>query len=248
MVVIDDIAPTDPSRDLHGALISGSEQLSHVLASSKKPLLVGSLVFFSSGPDLAGRITDSELYHALDSMPHHVFAIGMEGDDQPDWEQLARSGVVKAASAASLGIAFEEMATKVVQTANQYYLLSYCSPARAGERHLRVDVSTTTVEGDERRGTWRTDFSATGFGPGCDPQKPPRFIVAAGATMPPVPVQAKAPTAETQPPAATGESEQPAPPAGQKTEPPPPRPQREPATGSEEVIPPPAEDGYAPVD
>ena len=243
--VMNNISPADPSRDLHGALVSGIQELDVLLTSAKKPLRIGSLVFFTGGPDLAGRVTEAEVYQALDVAPHHVFAIGMEGDEQPDLAPVARSGVVKAASTASLGIAFEEMATKVIQTANQYYLLSYCSPARAGERRLQIDVNMTTVEGDQKSGSWQADFNATGFGPGCDPQKAPRFVVATHGPAPPAPTPPAPPPSQAE--AAGGAPSGETPPQVQD------KPQSQPAPkpsggDDDKVIPPPAADGYAPVE
>ncbi len=57
----------------------------------------------------------------------------------------------------------------------RHYLVFYCSPARAGKRRLRLDVTHTSTEGDTRKGSVTVDFDATGFGPGCDPSKPPHF-------------------------------------------------------------------------
>ena len=61
---------------------------------------------------------------------------------------------------------------------DRYYLLSYCSPSRAGKRWVRVDVSFTKLDGSQRTGSIEHDFDATGFTAGCDAKRPPSFAVA----------------------------------------------------------------------
>jgi hypothetical protein len=57
-------------------------------------------------------------------------------------------------------------------------LVSYCSPARAGTRELRLEVATTDEQGKKSIGRYDTEFDASGFGPGCNPLALPHFVVA----------------------------------------------------------------------
>lgn len=59
----------------------------------------------------------------------------------------------------------------------KYYLVQYCSPARAGERRLRLEVKHTNKEGEEHGGDFEIDFSAKGFRPGCNPNATPRLTL-----------------------------------------------------------------------
>ncbi|MBN1608063.1 MAG: hypothetical protein JW940_15625 [Polyangiaceae bacterium] len=249
----------DPSRNLNGALLSAVDKLTGLLSSSPKPIRIGSLAFFTWGPDLAGRVPQSDVLDALEAGGYHVFGIGVEGDNAPQLERFATSGVSMAPSPDTIGVAFEEAASKLTRVFNQYYLLSYCSPARSGIRRLRVEVRATAADGDESTGKWESEFESTGFGAGCDPTDTPRFIAQPGSAIPapiPPPEPSPPPTPAPEPDA----NEQPAPatpPAAAKsTKPPPPRdraaPSSVPASGASKtqdtVVPPPEAGGYAPVD
>src|SRR5690606_10159778 len=96
---------------------------------------------------------------------------------------------------------------------SQYYLLSYCSPARSGQRVLLVEVESP--KGDST-GSVEIQFSSDGFGSGCDASKIPRFEGAKAAPAsapPPAPAQdAPAPSEPAEPaPAADSSGEVPPP-------------------------------------
>ncbi len=226
-----DFVPRDPSRDLDGAVIQALQQLDARLMIVKKPVRVGTLVVFTRGPDLAGRTPKDKLEQALDKTDHEVFAIGI-GKDKGDFdlEGLGRAGVVKAPSMGALGVAFENAASKIGQDYGKYYLISYCSPARAGERALRVKVTMTDKQGDEHAGSYSTEFDSKGFGPGCNSHDVPRFVV-----------RLKKDTDTSRPAAPRRTSAPPRP-----SEPAPPTSAQPPPADSSQVVPPPAKPGYAP--
>jgi hypothetical protein len=163
----------DGSRNLNGAIIDGVRQLELRLASEGRSVRLGTLVVLAKGPDLANRAAEDRMLQVLESVRFDVIAVGI-GPDTP-YLGFARGGVVHAQAADTLPIALEEAAMRVVATSGKYYLVSYCSPARAGERRLKIEVAYTTKTGDERGGNVEHDFDATGFGPGCNPQTPPKF-------------------------------------------------------------------------
>jgi hypothetical protein len=201
----------DGSRNLNGAVIDGVRQLELRLTAEGKPVRLGTLVVVARGPDLANRTPQDRMAQVLESVRYNVIGVGI-GEDTPHlW--FARSGVVHAQNADTLPIAFEEAAMRVVQTHSKYYLVSYCSPARAGQRRLKVEVTYVTKTGHERGGSTTHDFDATGFGPGCDPMTPPGFATQKGATPAAAPA-ASAPTGAeaTRPPEPSPASE-PTPPA-----------------------------------
>jgi hypothetical protein len=175
---------TDSSRNLHGAIIKAMQELDARLMTEKKPVRVGSLVVFTTGPDLAGRWSYEGLRTVLDKSSHRVFAIGVGPDKGFALSDLGRGGWVRAPSLTAANVAFEEMGLKVNAAYDSHYLLSYCSPARDGRRLLKVEVTHVDSDGNEITGTLHEEFEATSFGPGCDPSTTPRFS-GAGAPAPP---------------------------------------------------------------
>jgi hypothetical protein len=92
--------------------------------------------------------------------------------DQEEMKRLGRNGYVHVGEKEAIVAAFEGVAERIKGMAARYYLLSYCSPSRAGMHELTVEA----VVGEER-GDLSYSFDAEGFEPGCDPQTPPAFDV-----------------------------------------------------------------------
>jgi len=226
----------DPSRDLYGSIVQALDQLDARLMRAQKPLRIGTLLVFTGGPDLAARVTEDQLWSTLDTTRHQVMAMGVGEEDQPHLDVIGRAGILKAQSVDTIPIAFEDAAMKVRAAMERYYLLSYCSPSRAGVRSLRVEVAITDQEGQEVVGDLQLEFNADGFGPGCDPKTPPRFVVQAPASTDTSPggsgVSVGGPPAAETPPAPP---EQAPPPSSSGDE-------------TEEIVPPPDRPGYAPVE
>lgn len=234
--------PSDPSSNLNSGIVEAIQELDTRLASSQKPIRIGSLAVFARGPDLAGRVPEDKMRDAVNSTKHHVFAIGVKDNASFSASHLGRDGSFDAPSLTALDGAFDEAGTRVAETVGRYYLLSYCSPARAGMRQLRVEVSATDEKGKEIRGTLHAEFDASGFASGCNPQQTPRF--SGEAAPPPEPAaeekkdaskdaapKHRAPAAKRAPASPPAANPKPAAPA--------------PAPASDEVVPPPAKDGYA---
>lgn len=178
MAALESFNARDTSRNLNGALLAALGKLDAALAQTGKRIKVGMLVVFSGGPDVAGRVDADKVHDAVWESPHDVIAIGV-AERAEALDQFAKRGVVKAQAANTLPIAFEEAASKAQSELEKYYLVSYCSPARAGSRRLRLEVKYTDKEGAEHSGDFEVDFDAKGFGPGCNPQSTPRFTVQA---------------------------------------------------------------------
>jgi hypothetical protein len=162
---------TDSSRNLNGAILSGLKELD--ARGSGKPVKLGTLVVFSRGPDLAGRVTSDAVSDALQATKNDVIGVVIG----PDSHQLdfLPGGVVHAQDGDTLPIAFEEAGSRVVSAHRKYYLVAYCSPARAGGRRVRLEVSYEDAEGNEKGGDTTYELDATGFTAGCNPETPPRF-------------------------------------------------------------------------
>src|SRR6185436_14393067 len=100
-------------------------------------------------------------------------AIGIK--DVPGFKasRISREGAFEAESAASLLATFDEAGTRVGSAVGRYYLLSYCSPARAGTRRLRVKVVTTDDQNKEMSGSMSAEIDTSGFTSGGDPTSRP---------------------------------------------------------------------------
>lgn len=170
------IAPIDPSRNLHGAVVAALNVLDARLARSQRPVRLGSLVVFSRGPDVAGRVKSEVFEKSVSRTEHQLVYVDVAGDpESSETSSLASAGRIDAPSADSVPIALEDAAIHVNKLLSRYYLLSYCSPGRAGERELEVTVQVTDADGDIERDSVDTRFSSDGFSAGCSSSTPPRF-------------------------------------------------------------------------
>jgi hypothetical protein len=166
----------DTSRDLNGAVVLGLEQLAAELGAADRAVRLGTLVIVARGPDLAGRVSSEQLHAELDATRAAVLAVGV-GEESGSLARIGRDGELQSASFDTLDKALERAAARVDALHRGRYLIAYCSPARAGERMLRVEVRTTGVRGEPVTGVLETPFDATGFGPGCVAARAPQFAV-----------------------------------------------------------------------
>ena len=170
----------DPSTNLNGAIIKGLEELDAALKKADNPMRFGTLVVFTDGTDRASRVPASDMRKAIQDSPYDVFAIGLGAEISEDQlDDVGKNGKAMATDRASVVEAFNTIAKKIEDLTRSYYLLSYCSPARAGEHEVRIEA--VLKEGDrERKGSMDTRFDAAGFGTGCDPSQPPDFDITSG--------------------------------------------------------------------
>ncbi len=162
-------SPTvDSSTNLFGAVVKSLEVLDDEL-DRRGDLTHGTLVTFTDGTDRAGRVSRRELEGHLGAADHASFAIGVGAEiDEDVLSTIGRTAHVIARDASALGPAFADIGAKVRASAETDYLVSYCSPARAGVRTLGITVR----QGDLEDGV-EIPFKAEGFGPGCSPMAPP---------------------------------------------------------------------------
>ncbi|MCK6512955.1 VWA domain-containing protein [Myxococcota bacterium] len=163
--------PRDPSTNLNGAVLNAIDELNKQISRAKQPLRFGTLVVFSDGTDRAHRVTEEEMLRAVSGSNLNIFAIGMGPEiSEAHLARIGRTGYIKAEDLASIKAAFEQIAQYIESSAGKFYLLSYCSPSRAGEHRLRI-----VAKKQDLRGSLEYNFSAEGFGPNCDPKRMPRF-------------------------------------------------------------------------
>lgn len=161
----------DPSTNLHGAVVEATKHLKRQLASSTRPLRFGTLVVFTDGSDRTHRVTEKAMHEALNEAGVNRFAIGLGGEiDSGALSRLGRDGFVRATDKQRLKAAFDEVAGGIEAAGKKFYLLSYCSPARAGKHTLKVVAKSGIWQG-----SLSMPFDAAGFGPNCDPTRRPAF-------------------------------------------------------------------------
>ncbi|MBN2530353.1 MAG: VWA domain-containing protein [Deltaproteobacteria bacterium] len=163
--------PKDPSTNLNGAIIKAVDELQSAKEKSKAPLSFGTLVVFTDGTDRAHRVTSEDAMKTLDENEVNTFVIGLGGEvDTKQMSEYGKDGYIHAENTAAIDDAFKKMAEKINAHALRYYLLSYCSPSRAGKHELSIKV-----EAGGNHGKLEYEFDAEGFRPECDPNDAPRF-------------------------------------------------------------------------
>jgi hypothetical protein len=168
--------PRDPSTNLHGAIIEALKVLDKQMQHATMPLRFATLVVFTDGSDSAHRVSHADLERALDQAEGRtsVFVIGVGAEIDPaELQAVGRSGAVLSKNPAEVKAAFEKVATRVEAFTKSFYLLSYCSPARAGEHDVRISADSK----GRGSGSLSYHFNAKGFEPNCDPNTPPAFDV-----------------------------------------------------------------------
>ena len=161
----------DPSTNLNGALVQAAEVLTETLNDASVPLRFGTIVVFTDGTDRAARVSHSEMVRSLNDAGYDVFAIGVGNEiDEGVLDDIGHSGYVLIEDASAIAQAFEVISERIVGYTQRYYLLSYCSPARAGVHRVTIEA----IHG-ELSGKLSYEFDAAGFGPNCDPNRPPPF-------------------------------------------------------------------------
>ena len=176
--------PKDPSTNLNGAIVMGMKELDKALATAENPLRFGTLVVFTDGTDRAHRVSNDDVSKVLDDTKYDVFAIGL-GAEMKDSElsSLGRNGTAKATDKASVVTAFDTIASRIDAATKSYYLLSYCSPARAFKHKVKIEAVEKDKGGSEKTGSLESEFDATGFGTGCDPNQKPNFDISKGDAL-----------------------------------------------------------------
>lgn len=169
--------PKDPSTNLHGAVVEGLKVLRKALDAEPKPLKFGTLVVFTDGTDRANRVSRDDMKKAITDDKHkdfEIYAIGV-GAEMKDskLDEIGKSGTVLESDPNKTQAAFDKIATRIEGVTQRYYLLSYCTPSRAGEHEVTIEAKT-----DKGSGSLKYKFKADGFGPNCDPNTAPPFDLA----------------------------------------------------------------------
>jgi hypothetical protein len=169
----------DSSTSLYSAVMDGAEQLSSSLGAQGRPVENGTLIVVALNPDSAGRVEESKLRDFIDQSPHHIFLMTVgTAASSADITFIGKTGGTRAGSPMTMSAPLNDVANAVDDELFRNYLVSYCSPGRAGKRDLKLEVTTRDAQGKATVGSYSTTFDAEGFGPGCDPGAAPQFVVA----------------------------------------------------------------------
>ncbi|HEX2874917.1 MAG TPA: hypothetical protein VHP33_26885 [Polyangiaceae bacterium] len=163
--------PRDSSSSLYSAIVSGRKTLDARLAKGGPVAPLGSLVIVARGPDLAGRADEAAARAALEGQRSFLLKVGTWSKDTSlDW--VGRDGTRAAASLGTLGTPVDELARLVDEEFLRRYLVSYCSPARAGKRTVEWVVKLKDEDGRTRSAQAASELDATGFNASCRPAPP----------------------------------------------------------------------------
>lgn len=166
----------DASTSLYSAVIDGAKKLDASLAAEGRPIQNGTLIVIALNPDSAGRVEESKLRDFIEDSPHHYFLITVGTTaSAANLSFIGKNGEHRAGSAMTMSAPLNDVANAIDDDYFRNYLVAYCSPARAGMRDLRLQVTTRDAQGKESQGTYSTQIDATGFGPGCSSEAPPHF-------------------------------------------------------------------------
>ena len=178
--------PSDPSTNLNGAVVAGLKELERALSQAEHPMRFGTLVVFTDGSDRAARVSNEDMRKAVEDSDYEVFAIGLGAEIKENQiSRVGKNGTAMASDRQSVVGAFDTIARRIENMTKRYYLLSYCSPSRAGQHDVRIEASAKDQSGRDRRGSLESRFDAKGFAGGCDPNRPPRFDVTRGDAVAP---------------------------------------------------------------
>ena len=185
--------PKDPSTNLNGAVIEGVHVLHHQMDNAPVPLRFGTLVVFTDGTDRAHRAAPEEVGRALDTAGFETYVIGVGQEvDRGQLSKIGRSGTFASQNRGDIQKGFDEVGARIEASSKRYYLLSYCSPSRAGQHQVEIEAVAHGTAGRLAH-----PFDATGFGPNCDPNQRPAFDVHHPRAVPPN--AAAPPVQETRP-------------------------------------------------
>jgi hypothetical protein len=124
------------------------------------------LIVVARGPDLAGRADEAAARAALEGQRSFLLKVGMWSQDTTlDW--VGDDGTRAAASLGTLGAPVDELARLVDDVFLKRYLVSYCSPARAGKRTVEWVVTLREDDGAQRQARAKSEVDASGFNANC---------------------------------------------------------------------------------
>lgn len=170
-----DLAPflsKDTSRDLHSALLSAIKGLTSSLQEQNGEVQFGTIVTLVRGPDLAGRKTVKEVRSAIYDSGYEFYSIAPEDLKFDLLGTLGKEKSFTYPTIDTLPMRFQDLGMRVRTAWQSHYVLSYCSPGRAGTRKLKIKVNFESESGAKRTASTSGSFDSTGFQAGCGAKAP----------------------------------------------------------------------------
>jgi hypothetical protein len=193
----------DSSSSLYTAVMDSAQKLSASMDAEGRPIQSGTVIVIALNPDLAGRVDETKVRDFVADSPHHYFLMTVgPWATSTNVSFLGKNGETRAASVNTMSSPLYNVSNAVDDDYFRDYLVTYCSPSRAGKREVRLEVTTHDAQGKPSRGSYETEFDAEGFGPGCNPDVTPHFVIAKPKPKESTRVAKAKPTAK--PVAATG--------------------------------------------
>jgi uncharacterized protein YegL len=158
---------TDNSTNLNGAVVEGIDIMNARVTKIKTDgytIVAGSVVVFTDGTDQAARVNESTALSAVQNAASlAIFSIGLGGEINQDvLARFGKNGHEIASNTDALTTSFTNVAGKINDEANSYYIIQYCSPKRSGKHQLKI-----VIQKNNRSGAIGEEFDATGFTGGC---------------------------------------------------------------------------------
>ncbi len=160
----------DPSTDLYGAVIKGTQVAEDLIATFGllDIFAAASIVLFTDGTDQAARFTEQEALNSVNNASENItfFTIGLGEEIDPIvLSSIGTSGSAFAVDSTELEAVFNQVSDNVASQANSFYLFEYCSPKRDGSGLNNLLIQAIS---QDRSGLIETAFDATGFTSGCN--------------------------------------------------------------------------------
>jgi len=138
---LDKFKVKDKSSNLNGAVILGLKMLDSMQKPMVNGIFTGSLLIVTDGIDHAGYAPESRAVSDSQFSDHAIFTIGIGEGINPDYlEAVGKDGAYILSGAEEAGRNFADIAGKILETGNSYYILAYCSLSRAGSHKLSIEV------------------------------------------------------------------------------------------------------------
>ena len=172
---VPDLAPFlsgDNSRDLYSAMMSSIKGIDAYFSKDEKEVHFGTVVTLLRGPDLAGRTGEREVRQAIYESGYEYFSLSPEDRKIDQVSLIGNTETFAYATMDTLPMRLSDLGMYVRSVYRSHYLLRYCSPARAGEKKLKVAVSMEGSDGGAKKGSAKSSFDASGFEGGCSAEDP----------------------------------------------------------------------------
>ena len=135
--------PRDPSTNLNGAVIEGCRVVrARWRRASSRCVRHAGRVHRRYRPRAAGHARQA--HEALDQtrIADRCLVIGVGAEiDAGELRAIGRDGTIVNKDRAQIATSFDAAAARVEAFSKRYYLLGYCSPARAGKHTVRIETT-----------------------------------------------------------------------------------------------------------